>query len=173
MNKMNTNKWSLSAETIGFLSLRAWLGVRALLTGVEKYTGTRTVIEPLLGADGLPDPSGALVEFDEKVYGLEHYHAIPETFQTSFNGQPLMPEWLFKPFSAALGPALILLGLTLLLGICTRITLGLQALLYVALTAGFILINQDAGIAWLGTHVALIALALMLEKHNRFTITRS
>jgi thiosulfate dehydrogenase [quinone] large subunit len=171
-NNIVKSSW-LSAETLGFLSLRAWLGVRALLTGIEKYTGVKTVTEPLLGADGNPDPSGAMVEFNQKVYGLGHYHAIPESFQTSFANQPLMPDFLMKPFCWLLGPLLIILGLMLLLGVKTRWSLAAQAALYVMLTAGFILINQDAGIAWLGTHVIMIALALKYEKYNRYTVTRS
>ncbi|MDR0532560.1 MAG: hypothetical protein LBH01_01245 [Verrucomicrobiales bacterium] len=172
---MNNNPKSplLSAETLGFFVLRGWLGVRALLTGIEKFSGTKTVTEALLGADGQPDPSGAMVEVDKKVYGLSHYHAIPESFQTSFSNQPLMPDFLMKPFCWALGPLLIILGLTLLLGIKTRLSLAVQGVLYIMLTSGFILINQDAGIAWLGIHIVLIALALKWEKYNRLTITRS
>jgi len=33
---------------------------------------------------------------------------------------------------------------------------------------GLILLKQDAGIAWLGMHVALTVGALLLVKHNRF-----
>jgi thiosulfate dehydrogenase [quinone] large subunit len=60
----------------------------------------------------------------------------------------------------------------LLVGIGTRISLMLQGLLYIVLTAGLILIKQDDGVAWLGIHVALVALALVLARHNRFTILR-
>jgi len=162
-----------SAETLAFLALRGWLGVRALMTGIEKFSGTKTVTEALLGADGLPDPSGAMVEVDKKVYGFSYYHAIPDSFQTSFSNQPLMPDFLLKPFCWALGPLLIILGLMLLLGIKTRLSLAVQAVLYIMLTAGFILINQDAGIAWLGIHIILVAMALKWEQYNRLTITRS
>jgi len=43
-------------------------------------------------------------------------------------------------------------------------------LIYVALTVGLILIKQDDGVAWLGIHMALIAFALILAKHNRFAL---
>jgi len=35
-----------------------------------------------------------------------------------------------------------------------------------------ILIRQDDGVAWLGIHVALVALALMLAKYNKFVILK-
>ena len=48
----------------------------------------------------------------------------------------------------------------------------MQGLIYTALMAGLLLIQQDEGIAWLGIHVALIALALVLAKHNRLCLSR-
>jgi thiosulfate dehydrogenase [quinone] large subunit len=41
------------------------------------------------------------------------------------------------------------------------------------LSAGLILIKQDAGVAWLAIHLGLIVLALQFEKYNRFAITRT
>ena len=71
-----------------------------------------------------------------------------------------------------LGPALILLGLTLLLGIATRFSLFAMGLLYTSLTFGLILLKQDAGVAWLAAHVILIVMALALAQYNRFTILK-
>ena len=61
-------------------------------------------------------------------------------------------------------------SLTLLIGLGTRVSLFAQWLLYVMLTVGLILIHQDDGISWLGIHVALVAFALILAKHNKFAI---
>jgi thiosulfate dehydrogenase [quinone] large subunit len=71
-----------------------------------------------------------------------------------------------------LGPALIVTGVLLLLGLGTRVSLCLQGLIYIALTAGLILIKQDDGVAWLGIHIALIAFALTLARHNRFALLK-
>ncbi len=65
---------------------------------------------------------------------------------------------------------LIATGIMLLLGLGTRLSLFLQGLIYIGLTVGLILIKQDDGISWLGIHVALVALALVLAKYNRFAI---
>jgi thiosulfate dehydrogenase [quinone] large subunit len=47
-----------------------------------------------------------------------------------------------------------------------------QGLLYIVLMAGLLLIRQDDGIAWLGIHAALVALALMLAKYNRLCLSK-
>ncbi|MDX6766450.1 MAG: hypothetical protein SFU85_06635 [Candidatus Methylacidiphilales bacterium] len=162
-----------SGQTLAFLSLRLWLGLRALVTGLEKFAAKVNIQEPLLDAQGQPDPSGAVVEIEKKVYGLSHYHAVPESLQTKFAGEPLLPGIFTGPFYAALGPILILLGLLLLAGICTRLSLVGMALLYTMLTFGLMLIGQDQGVSWLAIHIALVALSLSWVEHNRFTLTRS
>ncbi|TVR50869.1 MAG: hypothetical protein EA425_08625 [Puniceicoccaceae bacterium] len=153
--------------------LRLWLGGRALVAGIEKYAGTRTVQMPLLDADGEPDISGLMIEVREKFYALGNYRALPETMETQLLAEPLLPGILMAPFLALLGPILLLLGLTLIAGIFTRWSLVLLGLLYTALTMGLVLLGQDAGVAWLGVHIALIGFALVLTPHQRFSITRT
>jgi thiosulfate dehydrogenase [quinone] large subunit len=162
-----------AGSTFAFLVLRAWLGARAVLTGIEKFSGTRMAELPLLDADGNPDPSGAMVEIPQKFYAFSNYRPMPETLQTALDAEPLLPGFLTAPFYFLLGPLLILLGLALLAGIFSRISLLAMGLLYAALTAGLVLLGQDAGVAWLGVHVGLVAIALVLSKHNRFSVTRA
>jgi thiosulfate dehydrogenase [quinone] large subunit len=118
----------------------------------------------------MEDPSGAMVEVAQKVYGLSHYHALPPALATKFAAEPLLPGWALSAFSACLGPALLLLGLTTLLGVATRTSLFLQGLLYTGLMFGLMLINQNDGVAWLGIHSLLVAGALVLCTHNRFAL---
>ncbi len=47
-----------------------------------------------------------------------------------------------------------------------------MGLLYTALTAGLILIKQDAGITWLGVHILLVTYALFHVRHNRLELFR-
>jgi thiosulfate dehydrogenase (quinone) large subunit len=166
----NSDTPSSSSETLAFLTLRVWLGARALIAGVEKFAGTVSVQQPLVDAAGNPDPSGAVVEIDKKVYSLSNYHAVPDSLQTSFASQPLLPEFLTKPYYAVLGYVLIALGAALLLGIKSRAVLFVMGLLYTSLTFGLMLIKQDPGVAWLAIHIIMIALALVWEKHNRYTL---
>lgn len=162
-----------SGRTLAFLTLRLWLGLRAVVAGVEKFSTRISIQEPLLGADGKPDPSGAIVEIERKVYGLKHYNALPDSLRTKFAEEPLLPAFLTTPFYAVLGPALILLGLMLLLGIASRPALFAMGVLYTVLTVGLMLIGQDAGVSWLAIHAGLVALALSLSDANRFSLTRA
>ncbi len=159
--------------SLGFLVLRGWLGIRALVTGLEKYAATMSIQKPLVDpTTGMEDPSGAMVEVSQKFYSMTNYHAVPASLKTKFDLEPMLPSLMTKPFYAVLGPLLIILGVTTLLGIGTRISLFVQGLVYIMLTVGLILINQNDGVAWLGIHVGLIALALTLVKHDRLCVCK-
>lgn len=158
------------ADTFGYLVLRVWLGLRAILTGLEKYAGYEVTEEPLLDEFGEPDINGAVVEVKMKVYGSEHYHGLPPPLANKFAEEPLLPGWALGLFDAVLGPVLLLLGITLLIGLAPRITLLAQGLLYSSLTVGLILLNESGGVAWLGIHVLMVAAALRLVKHDRFSV---
>ncbi len=159
--------------TLAFLVLRGWLAMRAILTGIEKFAGYTTIQKPFVDpVTGMEDPSGALIEVKQKFYALTNYAAVPPSLKDKFAQEPLLPKAAASLFYGALGPALIVLGLMLLIGLGTRISLLAQGALYIALTAGLILIKQDDGVAWLAIHVALVAMALTLAKYNRFSVLK-
>jgi thiosulfate dehydrogenase [quinone] large subunit len=60
----------------------------------------------------------------------------------------------------------------LLVGLGTRLSLLAQALLYIALTVGLVLIDQNDGVAWLGIHAGLVAAAFLLVEYNRFAVLK-
>lgn len=161
------------ARTMAFLLLRGWLGLRALMAGIEKFSDRVPARQALLDDAGNPDSSGAVVETMQKVYRVSAYHGLPATLETKLATEPLLPEMLLRFFGGALGYLLIALGLMLLLGLWTRISLFGMGVLYTLLTVGLLLLGQDAGVAWLGIHVGLLAFALTQVSYNRFTITRS
>ena len=170
---MNRLKLDSLALTYAFWVLRLWLGLRALLSGVEKFSARINVQQPLLDSKGAPDPSGAIVEVEQKVYGFSHYQGISESLQDKFAHEPLLPAFLTTPLYLLLGYILIALGAALLLGIRTRETLLGMGVLYAVLTVGLILIGQEQGVAWLGVHVLLVVAALVLSPFNRWSITRA
>ena len=186
MNESNENKNTTGAETVcapagccscdqtlAFLVLRGWLAVRAILTGVEKFGAYKTIQKPLIDpATGMEDPSGAMIDVKVKFYSLTNYSGMPASLKDKFANEPLLPHSALSAFDHLLGPALIVTGVMLLLGLGTRLSLFVQGLIYIALTAGLILIRQDDGISWLGIHVALVAFALMLAKHNKFALLK-
>ena len=180
MNDTTETKPAGSAEnpgncdyTLAFWVLRGWLGVRALLTGIEKFGTYSTIQKPLMDpTTGMEDPSGAMIDVKVKIYSITNYSGIPAPLKDKFAHEPLLPHFAASAFDHLLGPLFILTGLMLLLGLGTRLSLFVQGLIYIALTSGLILIRQDDGISWLGIHIALVAFALMLAKYNRFAILK-
>jgi thiosulfate dehydrogenase [quinone] large subunit len=159
--------------TLAFLVLRGWLAVRAILTGIEKFGAYQSIQKPLVDpVTGMEDPSGAMVEVKVKFYALTNYSGIPAPLKDKLVNEPLLPKFALTAFDHLLGPALIATGVMLLLGLGTRLSLFAQGLIYIALTAGLILIRQDDGISWLGIHVALVAFALLLARHNKFALLK-
>jgi thiosulfate dehydrogenase [quinone] large subunit len=176
MSESNENKNCVDCECgpgMAFLVLRLWLGVRALLTGIEKYGAYANIQKPLIDpTTGQPDASGVLVNVSVKYYSVTNYAGIPPSLKDRFVNEPLLPKFSLAAFDHLLGPAFIITGVMLLLGLGTRLSLFLQGVIYTALTIGLILIKQDDGISWLGIHVALVAFALTLAKHNKFAILK-
>jgi thiosulfate dehydrogenase [quinone] large subunit len=103
---------------------------------------------------------------------MSNYHGVPEALMKKFQDEPLMLKLALPLYDKILGPALLILGITILLGIASRTSLFLLGLLYVSLTWGLILIKQDEGVSWLGVHMILVVMALALAEHNRFAILK-
>ena len=159
--------------TFAFLTLRLWLGVRALFVGIEKFGAYHSVAMPLIDpTTGQPDPSGVMVNVNIKSYALANYAGIPVALRDKFAQEPLFPKFVLTAFDRMLGPAFILTGIMLLIGLGTRLSLLAQAALFIALTVGLVLINQDDGVAWLGIHIGLVAGAFLLAEHNRFVVLK-
>src|SRR5580658_3277974 len=155
--------------TFAFLTLRLWLGVRALFVGIEKFGAYNSVAMPLLDpATGQPDASGVMVNVNVKTYALANYAGIPASMASKFAHEPLLPKFALVAFDRMLGPAFIVTGIMLLVGLGTRLSLLAQAFLFIALTVGLVLIDQSDGVAYLGIHIGLVAGALLLAEHNRF-----
>ena len=172
MNEISPNETGWD-RPLAFLVLRLWLALRAIATGIEKFGTYATVQRPLIDpTTGMADPSGAMLEVKTKVYAFTNYAGIPPSLKGKFAEEPLLPKFAMPVFDHLLGPALIVTGVMLLLGLGTRTSLFVQGLIYIALTFGLILIRQDDGIAWLGVHVALVAMALMLAKYNKFAVLK-
>jgi thiosulfate dehydrogenase [quinone] large subunit len=171
--KLDTGRKVQWDFTFAFLVLRLWLGVRALFVGIEKYGAYRSVAQPLIDpATGQPDASGVMVNVNIKSYALANYAGIPAALRDKFAHDPLLPKFALVAFDRMLGPAFILTGIMLLVGLGTRLSLLAQAALFIALTIGLILIDQNDGVAYLGIHIGLVAGALLLVEHNRYAVLK-
>ena len=89
---------------------------------------------------------------------------------TGITGASFLPLWMTKLFAGSLGYVLLALGVALLLGLKTRVSLVLMGLFYVALAFGLMAVQEDQGVAWLGIYVGLVAGALLLVRHDRFAL---
>jgi thiosulfate dehydrogenase [quinone] large subunit len=159
--------------TLAFWVLRLWLGVRALLAGLEKFGVYQSVAMPVIDpTTGQPDSSGVMVNVNVKHYAFANYAGVPSALRDKFKYEPLLPKFALTAFDHLLGPAFIITGVMLLLGLGTRISLFVQGLIYLALTVGLILIKQEDGVSWLGIHVALVAFALTLARHNKLALLK-
>jgi thiosulfate dehydrogenase [quinone] large subunit len=176
MSESNENKKCGDCDCgpgMAFLVLRLWLGVRALLAGIEKFGVYQSVAKPVIDpATGQPDASGVMINVNVKHYAFANYSGIPAALKDKFAYEPLLPKFALTAFDHLLGPLFIITGVMLLVGLGTRLSLFVQALLYLALTVGLILIDKPDGIAYLGIHVAMVAFALVLVKYNKFALLK-
>lgn len=154
---------------LGVLLIRIWLGMRAIVSGIEKFGGTKASDTPV-EIDGAANTYGLTEATAEKTYSLSNYHGVPESMAEKFTHEPLIPNFMLGVYNGVLGPALIILGFTVLLGILPNLSLFAMGLLYTSLTFGLVLLHQDSGIAWLAVHIVLVAMGLVFAKHNRWSI---
>ena len=133
--------------TYAFLVLRLFLGLRALLAGLEKFESKGT-------------------------YSFASYYENMKRMAAGITGASFLPLWSTKLFALSIGYVLVTLGVAILLGIKTRCSLFLMGLTYVALSFGLMAVQESDGVAWLGMHVALVAGALVLVSHNRLALWR-
>jgi thiosulfate dehydrogenase [quinone] large subunit len=159
--------------TFAFWALRLWLGFRALFVGIQKFAVYKSVAMPLIDpSTGQPDASGVMVNVSVKSYSLANYVGIPVGLRDKFAHDPMFPKFALTLFDKMLGPAFILTGIMLIIGLGTRVSLMIQGLLFVALTVGLVLIDQNDGVAYLGIHIGLVAVAFLLVQHNRFAVLK-
>jgi len=159
--------------TIAFWALRLWLGARALFVGIEKYAAYKSVAMPLIDpSTGQPDASGVMINVSVKSYAWSNYAGIPVGLRDKFAQEPLFPKFALTLFDRMLGPAFIVTGIMLIIGLGTRVSLIVQGFLFIALTVGLVLIDQNDGVAYLGIHIGLAAAAFLLVQHNRFAVLK-
>lgn len=128
-----------------FALLRLFLGLRTLMAGIEKFEAKGT-------------------------YTFANYYENMSRMAQGITGASFMPLWATRFFAHSLGYLLVVLGVALLLGLKTRVTLFVSGLLYIGLSFGLMAVQESEGIAWLAIHIGLFAAALLLVRHNRFAL---
>lgn len=134
--------------TAAFLLLRLFLGMRTFLAGLEKFEAN-------------------------KGYSTDNYSANMSRMAKGISDFSFIPTWAANLFAQPLGYLLLLLGVAILLGIKSRVTLFLGGLLYTGLAFGLAAVQEGEGVAWLGAQVTMFAFALVLARNERFALWAS
>ena len=168
----------LSRKSPGISPLHFWLcgfglAFAPCLSAINKFAAYKSVAMPLIDpSTGQPDASGVMINVNVKSYALANYAGIPVGLRDKFAHEPLFPKFALTLFDRMLGPAFILTGIMLIIGLGTRVSLLVQGLLFIALTVGLVLIDANDGVAYLGIHIGLVAAAFLLAQHNRFAVLK-
>ncbi len=160
-----------TGATCGFLLIRLWVGFRMLLSGVDKFE---------------KDGELSLETYSTTTEGLrqliiEHGRILDSTMHSFFTFILRMddtPDWAEKTlsfcvntFAYSLGWLLIVNGALLILGIFTRFNLFLAGLIFLVLSIGLMSLPDEQGVAWLGIHIGLVALALSMSRWCKLNLT--
>lgn len=143
----NSSTTSRCELTAAFLILRLFLGLRTLMAGLEKFEANRS-------------------------YSTENYSANMTRMAEGISNNSVIPIWAAKAFALPLGYILTVLGIAVLLGLKSRLSLFVTGLLYVGLGFGLMAVQEAEGVAWLGMYVLMFAVALALVPHDRFALWR-
>ena len=135
-------------STAGFLVLRVFLALIALLNGISKFEGK----------------GGA--------FSFEAYSTNAKNLAKAISDDSFIPLGMSEMFALPLGIILVLLGLAILAGFFMRVALIASGLVYSALAFGLLASKNSPGVAWLGIYVGLTVMALFMARHNRFQINR-
>lgn len=138
------------------LILRLTVGLITLMNGVTKFMGTKTTF--------VPDEEYGEKEIISKAFGTEFYDGNMQVFYNMFHDY--LPDFMLKPFLAVLGYALLILGITTIIGLFKKTSLLLTAGIYLGLMFGLLLLKQEGGVSYLAIYLAMIAVYFALAKKD-------
>ncbi len=134
-------------STAGFLVLRVFLALIALVNGLMKFSG-------------------------EGGFSMGAYATNSKKIAKMITDQSFIPLGMAEMFAMPLGIILVVLGLAILLGFFMRVALTASGLVYSGLAFGLLASKNSPGVAWIGIYVGLTFLALTMARYNRFQINR-
>lgn len=135
-------------STAGFLVLRIFLALIALMNGISKFEGK----------------GGS--------FSFEAYSTNAKNLAKGISDSSFLPLNMCQMFTMPLGIILLLLGLLIAAGFFMRVALTASGLIYSALAFGLLASKSSPGVAWVAIYVGLTVMALHMSKFNRFQINR-
>jgi len=136
--------------TYAHLILRLWVGLRLFMAGMDKFR----------------EKGGVTFSFDNLEKNLKPVTDLMTKNTPSF----LLPPAIVTPYFYALSFALVGVGLAVILGIATRLSLLVGGLIFVSLSFGLMALPDDDPAVMLGIQVAITAFALITASHNKFSV---
>ena len=171
----------ITEATWGFLLLRLWIGFRMLFAGAEKFYAKVMNPETEL-MEWKFAWSNASVTAKENIYKVvadnQFLPLNPQNFFVKVFGVDPEKIKFLEPlkfdlwFAMVLPYLLLVFGVTLILGILPRISIFMAGITFMLLSIGLMSMPDNEGIAALGIHVGLCAVALCLVKQARFNLTK-
>ncbi|MFT4638712.1 MAG: hypothetical protein ACI8T1_002035 [Verrucomicrobiales bacterium] len=171
----------ITEATWGFLFLRLWIGFRMLFAGAEKFYA-KTIPNADTGDLDYGFAWGnAMVTAKENIFRIVADNAFiplnPHDFMIKFGVDPERVSFLKGIqtdlwFAMALPYLLLVFGALLIVGILPRTSLFMAGITFMLLSIGLMSMPDNEGIAALGIHVGLVAVALCLVRQARFNLTK-
>jgi uncharacterized membrane protein YphA (DoxX/SURF4 family) len=136
--------------TYAHFILRLWVGLRLFMAGIDKFRekGSTTFSFSNLKANLYPI----------------------EKLMKDNTPNILLPDFAIAPYFYVLSFALVIVGITTILGIATRLSLLVGGLLFVSLSFGIMALPDDKDAVWLGIQVAITAFALVTASENKLSV---
>ena len=108
-----------------------------------------------------------MVAVEHKVYAFKYYQGIPAALHSKFAAEPLLPEFLMKPYAALLGYVALHAGIGVLFLVSNFLRLGAgfiapRRVLDLRLTRLWLDYTLVTGVIAMGLVLALPALVTML-----------
>ena len=166
--------------TCAFWLLRLFMGMRLILSGLEKLgyfvaKGNEKLVDALKGKAWFGEAGlGATEQVDgvdrviNQGLGSGKMWPIAKLMLDNTN----LPVAMIKPFMIGLPYAMLFSGVLILAGLFNRVGWFLAGLVWFSLAFGQMLLPDEVGVQWLGLYVFICALALCLIDHNRVRITK-
>ncbi len=127
--------------------LRLWVGLRLFFAGVDKFR----------------EKGGTGLSFSNLEKNLA---PIADLMKTN----SLMPGFMVTPYFYFLTLALVLVGITCIVGFATRLSLFIAGLIFISLSMGMMTLPDDNTAVNIGLQVAIAAMALVTYKANKLSV---
>jgi uncharacterized membrane protein YphA (DoxX/SURF4 family) len=132
------------------LILRLWVGLRLFMAGIDKFRDKAT-----------------------KEYAFGNMDVLKKNVQPLYDNmvaETFLPSFMVANYVVVLSYALIIVGLWVIVGLFSRLSLLAAGLLFVSLSFGLMALPDDDQAVFRGIEVAITAFALMTAAHGKISL---